>query len=676
MEPEEYKKKELLRLKRKVIIGLIAAALIVWGTFPGLMETAPPLLRNFFVQFLLATPIQFWIGALFYEAALPALLRRTANMDTLVALGTSVAYFYSLSVTFFPVIFRNIGIPTTPYFDVSTVIIALILLGRYLESRAKLATSDAIKKLIGLQAKTARVLKKDNQGQTAEIDIPIAEVKTGDIIRVRPGEKIPVDGRIVAGESSVDESMVTGESIPVDKLKGSLVIGSTLNIAGTFTFQATKVGKDTVIAHIIRLVEEAQSTKAPIQRLADNISSVFVPTVLLLAVLTAIIWYDFGPSPSFLYAILNTVSVLIVACPCAMGLATPTAIMVATGIGAQNGILIKDAESLEKLDSVTTIIFDKTGTLTKGKPAVQTIFPLTPDLGKNDILRIAASLEKGSEHSLATAIVEEAKKFSLRLMPVTRFKAVIGHGIQGAIGRTVYFFGNEKLMDKEKIPYDEVKKDIYLQQKKGETVMLLAANKKPLGIIAVADEIKPTAKETIDMLSKKLHLEPILLTGDNAKTAQAIARQLGIKKYFAQVLPEQKESVVKKIQADGQKVAMVGDGINDAPALTAADVGIAMGTGTDVAIESSDITLMNKDLRSLLYAKQLSQQTMSTIRQNLFWAFGYNLILIPVAMGILYPPFRLFLSPALASAAMALSSISVVMNSLVLKVRTSRLRRI
>ncbi len=646
--------KRILALQIKVVVSLILGGLILWGSFPGLMNSAPLILQNFYLQLLLATPVQFWAGWEFYQATMPALRRRSANMDTLVALGTSVAYGYSAFVTIFPQVIQRIGVQPSPYFDVATIIIALILLGRYFEAKAKAGTSEAIKKLIGLQAKTARVVINGK-----ETDIPIDQVVIGNIIRVRPGEKIPVDGVIEEGESSVDESMITGESIPKDKTKADFVIGATINKTGTFTFRATKVGKNTMLAQIIKLVQEAQASKAPIQRIADLISSYFVPIVIMLAVATFVVWYIFGPAPAFLYAMLNTVAVLIIACPCAMGLATPTAIMVGIGKGAESGILIKDAQSLETAHKINAVIFDKTGTLTKGKPEVT-------DVVGNSVLQLAASLEKGSEHSLAEAIVTRAEQEELVLSKVKAFKAIPGHGVEGIIGKGQVFLGNRKLMEREKVNLSKWEKEIEGLEIEGKTVMMLAVDSELTGLVAVADTVKDTAKDSVQAL-QKMGIEIVMITGDNQRTAQAVAKQLGIKRVLAEVLPDQKEEEVRKIQKEGKVVAMVGDGINDAPALAAADIGIAMGTGTDVAIEAGDITLINKDLKSVAQAIELSRKTMRTIKLNLFWAFGYNVSLIPVAMGVLFPFFGILLNPIFASVAMATSSISVVSNSLLLK---------
>lgn len=691
---KEEKQKELKSLRNKVAVSLLLGGLILWGSFPGLMSTAPIFLKNFLIQLVLASVVQFWPGLDFYKATIPALRHRTANMDTLVAIGTTVAYIYSAVVALFPQVILSVGIEPEPYFDVATIIIGLILLGRYFEARAKGQTSQALKKLIGLQAKTARVMRNGK-----EIDIPIEQVKIGDILRVRPGEKIPVDGILLGGESSIDESMITGESIPVDKAKGDTVVGATMNKSGTFTYKASKVGQDTMLAQIIQLVQEAQGSKAPIQRIADLISSYFVPIVIMLAFATFSIWYIFGPAPVFLFALLNTVAVLIIACPCAMGLATPTAIMVGTGIGAGKGILIKDAQSLEIAHKVNTIIFDKTGTLTKGKPEVTDIISIqnlklksqnynSKIKNEKDILRLAASIEKGSEHSLAEAIVKKAEDEKVDIMTASKFRAIAGHGVEGIVDKKQIYFGNRKLMEREKISIASYVKEIEKLEDEGKTVMMLAADGKLIGLVAVADTIKDSAKDGVKALQEK-GIEVVMITGDNQRTAQAIARQVGIIKVFAEILPQEKEEIVRKfmnqeseIRNQGKQihnsefiilnskrryVAFVGDGINDAPALAASDVGIAMGSGTDVAIEAADITLINKDLRTVASAIILSKKTMRTIKLNLFWAFGYNVMLIPVAMGVLYPFFGILMSPIFASVAMASSSISVVSNSLLLK---------
>lgn len=664
--------RELKDLKIKVIISLFLGGLIVWGSFPGIMDFAPAILKNFYFQFVLATIVQFWSGRDLYRAAISSLRHRIANMDTLVVIGTTVAYIYSVIIVFYPGFFEKLNLKAEPYFDVSSVIIGLILLGRFFEAKAKAGTGEAIKKLIGLQAKTARVIRNKK-----EIDISIDEVVVGDLIRVRPGEKIPVDGVIIEGESAIDESMVTGESMPVDKKIGDTVIGATMNKSGSFVYKATKVGKDTMLAQIIKLVEEAQGSKAPIQRLVDIISSYFVPIVIMLAISTFVGWYVFGPpAGGFIFAMLNAIAVLIIACPCAMGLATPTAIMVGTGIGAEHGVLIKDAESLETAHKVKTIVFDKTGTLTKGKPEVTDIVindsarqflsrenkvKKLPSL-RQFILQLAASVEKNSEHPLGEAIVKKAEEEKLVLSEVKGFKSITGKGVEALVdGKKVYV---GKLMPGHP-KGDQAQK----LKEQGKTVVYVYVEDKLAGLIAIADTVKETAREAVQQL-QKLGINVFMITGDNGQTAIAIASQVGIKKenVLAEVLPAEKEEKVRELKSRERSrpfrtdnvVAFVGDGINDAPALAAADVGIAMGSGTDVAIEAAGITLVNKNLMSVVSAIRLSKQTMKTIKINLFWAFAYNVLLIPVAMiG--------FISPILASGAMAFSSISVVTNSLLLK---------
>ena len=624
---EEEKKKELQNLKVKIIVSSILSLLVFIGSFPEWFSFIPALLSNSITLLLLSAPVQFWAGKQFYLATWSGLRNRAASMDTLIAVGTTAAYGYS--------ILSILGITKGTYFDTAAVIITLILLGRFLEAKAKSHTSDAIKKLLGLQVKTARVLRGGK-----EIDLPIEEVKVGDLIRVRPGEKVPTDGEIAEGQSSVDESMVTGESIPVEKFKGDIVIGSTLNKNGSFIFRTTKVGGETMLAQIVKMVGEAQGSRAPIQRLSDLVSSYFVPIVLMLSVVTFILWFDLGEP---IHALVNMVAVLIIACPCAMGLATPTAIMVGTGKGAEKGVLIKDAEALETAHKVKTIIFDKTGTLTLGKPVLASF------AGKTETLQIAASLEQGSEHPLADAIVSGAKERGIKLLKVISFRAISGKGIEGIINNKKYFFGNR----------GEKNEMVQKLENEGKTVMLLESGEKILGYIAVADTLKEGVKEVIKELENK-GIVPWMVTGDNQRTAKAIAKEAGIKNVLAEVLPGQKASKVKELKEKYGVIAFAGDGINDAPALAASDVGIAMGTGTDVAIESAGITLINKDIRSVLTAMSLSRATLSVIKQNLFWAFGYNVVLIPAAaLG--------YLNPMIAAFAMAASSISVVLNSLRLK---------
>jgi Cu+-exporting ATPase len=654
---------ELSRVKWKFITGafLLAPILILmYGATPlekwfGLSKK-----MNFFIQFLLATPVQFWAGWQFYVGFWKAARHKTSDMNTLIAVGTSAAYLYSLIVTFGSHLIMVKGLMVDVYFDTSAAIIVLILLGRFLEARAKGKTSEAIKKLIGLQPKTARVIRNGN-----EMDIPVADVFPGDVVVVRPGEKIPVDGTVKEGYSSVDESMVTGESLPVEKKTGDRVIGATINKTGTFKFEATKVGKDTVLAQIIRLVQEAQGSKPPIARMVDVIASYFVPIVILIAIVTFIVWYLFGPHPALTYALLNFVAVLIIACPCALGLATPTSIMVGTGKGAENGILIRGAEALETAHQLTTIVLDKTGTLTKGEPSVTDIIE-SEKFSKEEILTLAASAEKGSEHPLGEAIVNKAKIENLGLLDPKDFQAIAGYGIEATIDSRKILLGNLKLMEERKVFLNGFLEKAEHLSSEGKTPMFLAVDGEAAGIIAVADTLKENSKEAVEGLHR-MGLEVVMLTGDNQRTAKAIARQIGIDRVLAEVLPEMKAEEVRRLQGKGKKVGMVGDGINDAPALAQADVGIAIGTGTDVAMESSDITLIAGDLRGVVTAIALSKATIRNIRQNLFWAFAYNTILIPVAAGILFPFFGILLNPIFAAGAMAFSSVTVVTNALRLR---------
>ncbi len=659
---EMMREQEIKSLRPKIIAGTIAGLLILWGSFPGLIETAPELLKNFYVQLIIATPIQFWAAWQFYKSTLKALRHRNANMDTLIAIGTLVAYLYSAIITFMPDLFMSIEAEIMPYFDVSVVVITLILLGRYLEAVAKKRTSQAIKNLMGLQAKTARVIRN---GET--IDLPIDQVVKGDYIVVRPGEKVPVDGKIIEGTSAVDESMVTGESMPSTKKVGDQVIGATLNKSGSFTLLAEKVGSETMLAQIIKLVEDAQGSKAPIQRMADVVSSYFVPIVIMIAIATFVVWYAFGPNLNLTYALLNMVTVLIIACPCAMGLATPTAIMVGTGRGAEKGILVKNAESLETAHKVNAIIFDKTGTLTNGQPVLTDV--IAWEKSEQEVLAAAASVESLSEHPLATAIVEGAKSKNINLSKPMKFDSVSGKGVSAVVEENTVAVGNRAmLLDQKIIVSPEQEKILQQKESEGKTAMLVVINGQATGVVAVADTLRPTSKEAVNQLMQ-LGLKVFMITGDNRRVAEAIAKEVGIDpgNVLSDVLPQNKESEVRKLQRDGFHVAMVGDGINDAPALAAADNGIAMGSGTDVAIEAADITLINKDLRSVASAIQLSRKTMGTIKMNLVWAFGYNTLLVPVAAGILFPIWGILLSPIFASAAMAASSISVVLNSLLLK---------
>lgn len=595
------------------------------------------------LQFLLATPVQFYVGGHYYRDAYNSVRGGIANMAVLVVLGTSAAYFYSLAVTL-------IGTGQFLYFEAAVIVLTLIVLGKLLETRAKGQTSEAIKALMGLQAKTARVIRGG-----VEMDIPIEEVQLNDIIFVRAGEKIPVDGEIIEGSTTVDESMLTGESMPVSKKAGDQVIGATVNKHGSFRFKATKVGKDTALSQIIKLVEEAQGSKAPIQHLADKISGIFVPIVIVIALVTfAITYYIAGFTP----ALVSTIAVLVIACPCALGLATPTAVMVGTGKGAENGLLIKGAEHLQNSQRVTTVVLDKTGTITKGEPDVTDIVSYG-NFPEDELLRIAASAEKGSEHPLGEAIVNRAMEKDIQLVDGKDFTAVPGQGIQVQIDGQPVLIGNKKLMVRNNIEITSALKTLESFEGEGKTAMLMAVNNSLAGIIAVADTVKETSAEAIRQM-KEMGIEVIMITGDNRLTAEAIAEQVGVDRVLAEVLPEDKSAEVEKLKQEGKVVAMVGDGINDAPALAAADVGIAIGTGTDVAIEAADITLMRGDLMGIVDTFRLSKATMRKIRQNLFWAFAYNIVLIPVAaIGLL--------NPILAGAAMAFSSVSVVGNTLFLR---------
>ena len=667
------KEAEIALLKKKFIIGAVLSVLVMLFSFTAIIPES----WRYLTLLILTAPIEFWVGRQFWRGAWFGLKNLTANMDTLVALGTGAAFIYSAIIA----IFR---LPFEVYFDVAAVVTTLVLLGKYLEAKAKGSASEAIKKLLRLQAKTAHVIHENGK----EMEMPIEDVKVGDIILVKPGEKVPVDGVIIEGASAIDESMVTGESMPVDKKAGDAVIGATINKMGAFKFKATKVGKETFLARIIKLVEEAQSSKAPIQKLADQITGYFVPVVLAISVGSFVVWFIYGAAPSLSFALVNAVAVLVVACPCALGLATPTSIMVGTGKAAERGIIIKDAEALELAGKVTTVVLDKTGTLTKGEPSVTDIMVFNEKIGE-DILHVAASLEKLSEHPIAKAIVsyaaslgktsshpldrairDAAESGKIKLFKIENFQAISGKGLEGDIiadGETKkFFFGNRALLAEKNIEISQERENkIQKIEREGKTVIILASNEL-LGAVAVADTLKESAAESIKLL-QNLGLEVWMLTGDNERTAEAIGNQVGIKNIMAKVLPNEKSEKIKTLQANGKKVAMVGDGINDAPALTQADVGIAIGTGTDIAIESSDITLISGDPMGIYEAIKLSRSTLRNIKQNLFWAYIYNAILIPVAAGVLYPIWGVLLNPMLAGAAMALSSVSVVLNSLRLK---------
>ncbi|MEK7628976.1 MAG: copper-translocating P-type ATPase [Patescibacteria group bacterium] len=685
LDKEKFEReKQIKTMKLKLVIGGILSFFIFLGSFPQWFSFVPQVLNSNWVLLILTTPVQFWVGYQFYSGLKLLIKYRTADMNTLIAIGTLAAYFYSVAVTIFPVFFAREGLMPATYFDTSAIIIVLILLGKYFEILMKGRASEAIKKLIGLQPKTAKVIKGGK-----EIEILISDVMLGDLIVVRPGERIPVDGKITEGDSEIDESMITGESMPVHKKVDSAVIGSTINKFGTFTFRATKIGKDTVLSQIIKMVEEAQGSKAPIQRLADLVSSYFVPAVFIISFLTFIVWFFFGPTPAFTFALINFVAVLIIACPCALGLATPMAIMVSSGSAASKGILIKDAASLEIANKINTVILDKTGTLTQGKPQLTDIVAFNNN-HQVDILNLAASLEQRSEHPLAQAIlqyaasldqksshpldraiIDEVAKENIGLYQLENFKAISGKGLQGFLQiqsqRVEAYLGNRALMTDIGLDVSLYEDVISKLENEGKTVMIVAVDKKIKGALAVADVLKKEAIEAVQTL-KKNNIDVWMLTGDNDRTARAIAAQVGIDNIMSEILPDKKSEKVRELQNQGKIVAMIGDGINDAPALTQANIGIAMGEGTDIAMESANITLMRGDLMLIPEVINISKRTMRIIKQNLFWAFFYNIAFIPVAAGVLYPFFGILLNPIFAATAMAFSSISVVLNSLRLRV--------
>ena len=677
-------------LTRKVIVGGVIGIIMFVGSIPmmtGLnVPFIPAFLHDYWVQLILTTPVQFWCGWTFYVNGWKALKHHTATMDTLMAVGTSAAYLYSLFVTLFPEFFIAQGLMPYVYYEVSVTVIALILLGRLLEHRARGKTSEAIHKLMGLQPRNARVIRDG-----VEMDIAITEVAINDVILVRPGEKIPVDGEVITGASTVDEAMVTGESLPVQKHPGDEVIGATMNKTGSFQFRATRVGNDTFLAQIVKLVQQAQGSKAPIQRLADQVTGWFVPVVIAIAIATFVIWFNF--MGNFTLAMMTTVGVLIIACPCALGLATPTSIMVGTGKGAENGILIKDAQSLELAHKIQTIVLDKTGTLTEGKPTVTDFVSVNGTAHHNELklLQLAASVERNSEHPLAEAVVKYAQSQEVSLTEANNFTAVAGSGVQAVVSDRLVQIGTQRWMSELGINTDTLQQYKDDWETAAKTVVLIAVDGDIQGVMGIADALKSSSAAAVKIL-QKLGLEVVMLTGDNRKTAEAIAQQVGIQRVFPEVRPDQKAALIQSLQS-GLKdphsslptphsslstqhsalstqhslVAMVGDGINDAPALAQADVGIAIGTGTDVAIAASDITLISGDLQGIVTAIQLSRATIRNIRQNLFFAFIYNVIGIPVAAGILFPLFGWLLNPILAGAAMALSSVSVVTNALRLR---------
>ncbi|PEY16406.1 copper-translocating P-type ATPase [Bacillus cereus] len=648
----DHRLQEIERQKKKFIISFILSFPLLWAMVSHFSFTSfiylPDMLMNPWVQLALATPVQFIIGGQFYVGAYKALRNKSANMDVLVALGTSAAYFYSVYLSI-----QSIGSSkhmTDLYFETSAVLITLIILGKLFEAKAKGRSSEAIKKLMGLQAKTATVVRDGT-----EIKILIEEVVAGDIVYVKPGEKIPVDGEIVEGKSAIDESMLTGESIPVDKSIGDVVIGSTINKNGFLKVKATKVGRDTALAQIIKVVEEAQGSKAPIQRVADQISGIFVPVVVVIAIITFAVWMIFVTPGDFGGALEKMIAVLVIACPCALGLATPTSIMAGSGRSAEYGILFKGGEHLEATHRLDTVILDKTGTVTNGKPVLTDVI-VADGFNENELLRLVGAAERNSEHPLAEAIVEGIKEKKIDIPSSETFVAIPGFGIESVVEGKHLLIGTRRLMKKFNIDIEEVSKSMEALEREGKTAMLIAIDKEYAGIVAVADTVKDTSKAAIARL-KKMGLDVVMITGDNTQTAQAIAKQVGIDHVIAEVLPEGKAEEVKKLQANGKKVAMVGDGINDAPALATANIGMAIGTGTDVAMEAADITLIRGDLNSIADAIFMSKMTIRNIKQNLFWALAYNALGIPIAaLG--------FLAPWVAGAAMAFSSVSVVLNAL------------
>ena len=680
---QDAHEREYGKLERDFFVAAALTVLILAGSLPMMLGFMPPVPVGWLNLGLLvlATPVQFWAGRRFYWGAWGALRHGQANMNTLVALGTSAAYLYSAVAALAPGLFA--GGRADVYFDTSALIVTLVLLGRLLEARARGRTNEAVKKLAGLGAKTARVIRDGE-----ELDVPVEDVRVDDMVVVRPGEKVPVDGVVVSGSSAVDEAMITGESVPVEKREGDEVIGATLNRSGSFHFEATKVGKDTALAQISRLVEEAQGSKAPIQRLADRISGVFVPIVMALAAATFFVWLLFGPEPAFTLALLNFVAVLIIACPCAMGLATPTSIMVGTGRGAEQGVLIKGGEVLEAARALDTVVLDKTGTLTRGEAELTDVVA-TNGIPEDYLLRLVASAERGSEHPLGEAIVRGAKERGLTLADVEGFQATSGGGVSAAVEKHRVLIGNRRFLEESGVAGEGLLGRGEQFAEEGKTPMFVVVDDSPAGLVAVADVVRDEAREAVERL-RSMGLEVAMLTGDNRRTAAAIASELGIERVLSEVRPEDKAEEIARLQAEGKRVAMVGDGTNDAPALAGADVGISIGTGTDVAIEASDITLIGGDVRGVARAIGLSKATVRNIKQNLFWAFAYNVLLIPVAAGALYPVFAGeaggvpvalrpflgeygFLNPVLAAAAMALSSVTVLANAL--RLRRARVRQ-
>jgi Cu+-exporting ATPase len=658
---EDPQARAISRAKIELLISAVFAIPVFLGGMRMFFPFVPEILADHHVQLILTTPVQFGVGSRFYIGAYKSLRNRLANMDVLVAMGTSAAYFYSLAIVLFPDIGHEV------YFETAALLITFIVLGKLLEAIAKGRTSAAIKKLMGLKPRTA-FIKRDGEF----IEVPTEEVVVGDILSVKPGDSIPVDGRVIEGSTTVDESMITGESIPVTKNPGAQVIGATINKDGHVLVETTKVGRDTVLSQIVKMVEDAQSSRAPIQRYADRVSGYFVPAVVLCAFVAFIFWYfygshvwDIGTKTPFLFSLITMVAVLVIACPCALGLATPTAIMVGTGKGAEAGILIKGGEPLETVCRVDTIVLDKTGTITKGTPELTDVVPVA-DFDENEVLSLTASAEAGSEHHLAEAVLEAARKKGLKFKKAERFKAHPGLGVECTVDGAIVLVGNKIFLEKNKVEYGELDSELSGLEDHGKSGVFVAKNGKLIGVIAVADSPKKGSRKAVQSL-KAMGIDVVMITGDNERTAKAIAKQVGIGKVLASVLPGDKATEVRKIQDRGKLVAMVGDGINDAPALAQADVGIAMGSGTDVAAEAGDIVLMRDDLMDVVAAIRLSKKTLSKIKQNMFWALVYNSAGIPIAAGLLYPAFEFQLQPAIAAFAMAMSSVSVVSNSLLLK---------
>ena len=664
---DEEENPELKDMNRRFLVSLVFSIPILLLTMSKMtfgVSFLPPG-WGLWLELALATPVVIWAGAPFFRRGWDSVVNRSPNMFTLIAIGTGVAYLYSIIATFFPELFpaafRGENGEVGVYYEAAAVIITLVLLGQVLELRARSKTSSAIKALLGLAPNRARIV--DEKGE--ERDIPLEDVTIGNSLRVRPGEKVPVDGTIMEGESYIDESMVTGEPMPVGKTAGDKVTGGTVNGTGTFVMKAERVGGDTLLSQIVKMVSEAQRSRAPIQGLADKVSSYFVPAVVVISIITFIIWGIFGPDPKLAYALVNAVAVLIIACPCALGLATPISIMVGTGRGARAGVLIKNAEALERLEKVDTLVVDKTGTLTEGKPKVVGIKSIN-GWSENELIRLTASVEKGSEHPLGKAIIEDAADKNIELGALSDFDSVTGKGIRGTVDNKTVSVGNIKFISEQGVPTEELDSEAAAHFEKGETVIFIAVDKEPAGFIGISDPIKSTTKEAIRYL-QKAGMDVVMLTGDNREAAKRVAKELEINRVEAEVLPDEKNEIIKSLQESGKIVAMAGDGINDAPALAQADVGIAMGTGTDVAIESASVTLIKGDLMGIARARKLSKGTMRNIRQNLFWAFIYNFLGVPLAAGALYPFFGILLSPIIAAAAMSFSSVSVIGNALRLR---------